>query len=117
MKITVSGSKPAASGADVVVVPVWSDGKLPQLPPSLRQAVRQQMRRLSFKGAWGSAEFFGNEARGVRASFIATVGLGEKERSHERQAEGVRRGIAKIVREMGRVGVRHMAVILPAEAD
>jgi leucyl aminopeptidase len=117
MKVTVSSNKPASSGADVLVVPLWSDGKLPELPASLKAAMRQQIRRLSFKGSWGSAEFFGNEARGVRASFIAVAGLGEKDRSLERQAEGMRRSIARVVREMGRVGVRHLAVVLPAESE
>jgi leucyl aminopeptidase len=116
MKVTVSSSTPASAATDVLVVPVWSDGKLAQLSPSLRQAVRQQMRRLAFNGAWGGAEFFGSDARGVRASFIAVVGLGERKRSVDRQAEGMRRAIARVVREMGRVGVRRMAVLLPAES-
>ena len=117
IRVAVSPSKPASVATDVLVIPVHAGGVLPELPAALRGEARMHMRRFKFTGAWGGAEFFGISARGVRASFAAVVGLGERERSLERQAEGMRRGVARVVREMGRVGVRQMAVVLRGDAE
>jgi leucyl aminopeptidase len=109
-RITVSSAHPAKADVDVLIVPIRLNDALEHLPVSLRRPLRQRMRQLSFNGGWGAAELFPLSARGVRAPFVAVVGLGSAKLSPERQAEGMRRGVARVVQEMSRAGL-HEAVL------
>jgi len=63
-------------------------------------------------GKWGSAQVFPLTQRGLRAPFIALVGLGKRDLSKQIVAEGMRRGMGKVIQEAHRHGLRRIAVAL-----
>lgn len=112
LNVAVSGAGPAAAASDVLVVPVWAGQPVTHLPAAARRLVRQRMRRFGFTGKWGSAELFPLAARGLRANFVGLVGLGSSRASAAWQAEGMRRGMGKIIQEAGRQRIARVAVVL-----
>ncbi|MBI4021791.1 MAG: hypothetical protein HY372_00365, partial [Candidatus Andersenbacteria bacterium] len=111
LRITVSGVGPTAS-SDLLVVPVWAGQPVVMAPPGKQRLIRQLIRRMEFTGGWGSGEVGPLPARGVRAQFIGLVGLGSARSSTARQAEGMRRGIGKIVQEARRHRLARVTVLL-----
>lgn len=113
LKITTSVSRPSAVECDVLAVPVFCGRKI-ELPfaGSVQETLKQKMRKIGFKGAWGTAEVVVFPAKGVKASLVALVGLGDSKEGLERKREGMRRGIGRVVNEARRHGARQVAVML-----
>ncbi|MBI1833389.1 MAG: leucyl aminopeptidase [Candidatus Andersenbacteria bacterium] len=111
--VTVS-SLAARPPLDVVVVPVYFDRKIATtLPKALEKIVREQMRKLEFKGGWGAAELIPAPA-GRIAPFLALVGMGKEESNPSAQAEAVRRAMGKIFQDARRHALRQIGALLPA---
>lgn len=72
---------------------------------NLPEAISEKLTERGFKDAWGAAEFLAG------SNFVGVVSLG-KEEDENKRAEGLRRGLAKIVTEAQRQSVKHMLVDL-----
>src|SRR3989344_2908403 len=97
----------------MLVLPVRDDMKLPaSLPVDVAKAVRAQLKKLEFKGAWGASELF-LAPRGSDHSFVGVVGLGKADVKPDLQLEAMRRGVGKLVQEARRHVVRELVVLLP----
>lgn len=113
----VTGQKSSTTVADVLILPMYSRGKvLADLPAGFSRELSAQLKKLDFKGAWGSAELL-VAPRGIRAKFVATVGLGEKDQPLHKQLEGWRRGLGKIIHDMRRHLLRTAAVAIADLSD
>lgn len=115
MSITyqISGAKPEKVQTDVLVFFVGSDKKLPAgLPTAAYRLLQGKIKESKFTGAWGTVELF-LSATTARASFYALAGLGDASLSQERQLEGVRRALGKVMGDARRYGLRRLAVVWP----
>lgn len=111
----VSAAKPESVPVDVVVLMVGSDKRMPAgLSAGATRFLRGKMKELKFTGAWGAAELF-LSATPFRAAFCALVGVGDGSLPLERRREGVRRGLARVMADARRHGLRQIAVLLPAD--
>lgn len=112
---TVTSSKPENSKTDVLVIPIMSDKKLPaSLTSEVSRQVVARMKELRFKAQWGQAELF-LAPKEVSASFVALIGLGEPGALLHQHAEGLRRGLGRVMQDARRHGLRSMAIVLEEE--
>jgi leucyl aminopeptidase len=112
---TVSTRKPSQIRTDLFVVPVDAGRSIPAgLSPVTHRQLKALMRKVAFRGEWGSAELF-IAPRGIPAAFVAVVGIGEAKQPIYHQKEGMRRGVARIVQEARRQALRQLAVLLPTD--
>jgi leucyl aminopeptidase len=95
------------------MVPVWSDGKTVALPSRLQKTITGCVKTYDFKGKWGAGELLLSTKS--QPHFVGLIGLGSRAESVEHQAEGVRRGVGRIIREMRRHALRQAAVMLSSE--
>lgn len=112
IQVTASSLKPTAATADVLIIPVYSDGQLGKtLPEALRRGLGVHMRRVEFTGVWGTSIFL-PFVKGSKAPFVALIGLGDRSHSVERHQEAMRRGVAQTVREARKYEMRSLVVNL-----
>lgn len=94
--------------AEVLVVPMFLGQKMVGgLPAALRTKVLARLRALDFKGEWGAAELL---AVSGKTQFIGIVGLGARTATPARQAEGMRRGVGKVIADARRHTLRVVAL-------
>ena len=103
----------SAARCDAIIVPVYEGRKLaaPVAKP-IERAVKSQMRKLEFIGAWGTAELVASPA-GRSAPFIAIVSLGKEGEASASAAESLRRGLGKILQDSRRHVLRDIGLVLP----
>ena len=117
VSVTVSSQKPYQVKTGVLVLPVFENREVPvDLPAALSREVSAKMRKLDFKGAWGSSEIMVAPARSS-AEFIALVGLGDKDLKPTHRAEGLRRGLASVLEDARRHALRAAVLVLPDDKD
>lgn len=99
--------------ADLIIVPVFADKNIGvDLPPAMKRELSAKMRQIDFKGAWGVGDTVVAPQR-LSAQFIAVVGLGKPDASVERQAEGLRRALARVLDDARRHALRNVVLMLP----
>ena len=79
-------------------------------PKGAADKVKQELRRRGWQANWGQVEILA-EARVGRMALVAMIGLGQNEDS-ARQQEAMRRGIASVVSEAGRLGLGTVGIDL-----
>lgn len=97
LTVRVVYKQPRPFTGEVVVRVLYQGQRVPELNSLLRQ--------VGFKGQWGSGALLVAPPRS-RAKLLAVVGLGDKKGSLLQQAEGLRRGLGRVVMEMRRHRVR-----------
>lgn len=108
-----SHTKPAVAVADVLVMPVFKDLNLSEsLPKALRTQLKSKIKKLEFKGEWGSAEFMPWSTREIKAEYLALVGVGDRKTELDRFIEGWRRGLGKVVSQARAQRLRSLAINL-----
>jgi leucyl aminopeptidase len=112
LSITTSTLKPAAANVDLLVIPLTSELRLGKFfSESVRRHLGVGIRKLEFTGAWGSAEVF-LAPKSLKAPFVAFVGLGDGQAAPEVLAEGMRRGMGKVIHDARRHMLHSAAVVL-----
>lgn len=107
LTVRVVSRQPSAQAADVAIRTLYTGQKTPDIGVALRQ--------LGFRGQWASGELLLlHERRGTQV--VAVVGLGDRTGSDAHQAEGLRRGLGKVVMEMRRHIVRSAVLDLSGGA-
>lgn len=110
--ITTSTTTPAAANADLLVIPLTQDLVLGKyLSESVRRHLGVVMRKVEFTGAWGGAEVF-VAPKNLKASFVAFVGLGDGAASAAHMAEGMRRGMGRLMQDARRHMLHSVALVL-----
>lgn len=106
--VRVVSREPAARAAEVVIRVLYAgQKKLPAFTAALKD--------IGFKGQWGSGEVVLSSVRGG-STLWAVVGLGDRSSSEAQQAEGLRRGLGKVIGELRRHVVRSAVLDLTGEA-
>lgn len=110
MSITfsVSGNKALPKGVELLLWPLHQGQTAGRLMP--------QLRKLSFGGAWAQAELVAVHDRRY-PPFVGVIGLGARADSLARQAEGLRRGLGKLVQEGRRHSLRTIGIDLRGRAQ
>lgn len=103
LTVRVVSRQPRAFTAEVVGRALYQGQRAPELAPLLKQ--------VGFKGQWGSGELLVAPPR-RRAKLLAVIGLGDRRAAVMPQAEGLRRGLGKVVMEMRRHVARSAALDL-----
>ncbi len=110
--ITTSTTTPAAANVDLLVIPLTKELTLGKyLSESTRRHLGVVMRKVEFSGTWGAAEVFVAPPN-LKASFVAFVGLGDSSASPEQMAEGMRRGIGRLMQDARRHMLHSLALVL-----
>lgn len=110
--ITVRTGRLGAAKADILIIPLYAKHTIQdELPPAVAHALNAELKQLKFSGAWGAAELL-IAPRSLKASFVAIVGLGNKDASPHRVAEGLRRGIGRVLQDARRHAVHTAALVL-----
>lgn len=106
-------SKPAAQAdVDILVLPITKIAQLQKVLPSrAAQALTSEVKRRRFEVKPGRA-LLARSIKGVRAPFVAVVGLGLPMSMGIDQAESLRRGLGHVVNDARRHGLRHIGVCL-----
>lgn len=91
--VRVLSKRPRSLKADVEISTLFVGERVPVLASSLKS--------MGFNGQWGSGELLVAPQLGP-AKLVAVVGLGERGSTVGQQAEGLRRGLGRIVMEMRR---------------
>ena len=117
IRFTTTTERPARVEADVLVIPVFAGGQLPEdLPTDERAALAKELRARKFKGEWGNSEVLLGVAR-LSAPLVAVIGLGEESASLARRAEGMRRGVGSVIKATAAHGITDLAVGLAGVPD
>lgn len=117
IQVEVVTTKPARVLADFLVIVAQRRAPLGagwDKPGKKRLA--DVARSVGFRGDWGQGELLPFSSADTKARFIGLAGLGERTESTERQREGIRRAIGKLVQEGRRHRLRSLAVDL-SEVD
>ncbi len=114
LTVTISSKQPNRIKTDVLVLPVKTIGQLTTiLPIQVQRSIRKALTLRDFKAAWGESILL-PESFGTTAKFVAVVGLGKLE-PIDRQAEGLRQGIGRIVQDMRGHGLQHLTLTVLEE--
>lgn len=116
LSIQSTTDRPSTVDADLLILPVREGESLPDsLSSAFSREVSSTLKSLQFSATWGSSEMF-VAPRGVKAEFVAVVGMGDPKNPAEKQAEGLRRGLGKIVLEARRHVLQSAVVVLSGES-
>lgn len=97
---------PRSAKADVLILPHGQ-----KLPVGIQAALKER----DFKGEWGTADLI-VAPRGSAALFLGVIGLGEESDSF-RRAEGLRRALARIIKDARQHALKTVALDLTLESD
>lgn len=107
----VMAGRPASADVEVLAIPVTNEKTAwEKWPAGARDKVKQELRRRGWKAGWGQLEVLAGTKVG-KTTLLAVIGLGDKA-SVARQAEGMRRGIAGVIGEAGRLGLKTVGIDL-----
>lgn len=114
---TISSKSVRDINADLLILFVYAGEKIaiPGTANGVLADVTKKAKEINFTGVWGSSELFAVKSDDL-PSFIGIVGLGDRVASQERQSEGVRRGVGRLVGDARRHLLHHIAVVLDDEA-
>jgi leucyl aminopeptidase len=107
----ISFERPAKAEVEVLVIPL-QDLKSEWLgwPTASADMVKKELRRRGWQAKWSLVEILADVKIG-RTKLVAVIGLGQNE-SVLRQQEAMRRGIASVVSEAGRLGLKTLGIDL-----
>lgn len=104
--VQVAGQLSRSAKAEVLVLPY---GK--KLPSDIQAALKER----DFKGVWGTADLI-VAPRGSAALFLGVIGLGKEADSFKRE-EGLRRALARIIKDARQHALKTVALDLTLESD
>lgn len=103
LTVRVVSRPPRPFTGEVFIRTLYQGQRVPELAPRLKL--------VDFKGQWGSGEMLVAPPRS-RAKLLSVVGLGDRRAAVAQQAEGLRRGLGKVIMEMRRHIARSAALDL-----
>lgn len=110
--INVRTGKLGAAKAAMLIIPLYTKQALgDNLPPAAARDLAAQLKKLKFSGAWGTSDLL-IAPRSLQASFVAVVGLGSADATQYRIAEGLRRGVGRVLQDARRHAVHEVALAL-----
>ncbi|HBE90670.1 MAG: hypothetical protein A3E37_02045 [Candidatus Andersenbacteria bacterium RIFCSPHIGHO2_12_FULL_46_9] len=107
----ISSVRPVKAEVEVLAIP-RQDVKSQWVgwPKKAVDKLKKELRRRGWQAQWSQVEILA-EAKVGRATLLAMIGLGQNENS-ARQQEALRRGMASVVSEAGRLGLRTVGIDL-----
>lgn len=119
--ISVLTTRPAAADVDVLVLTVvGKKGFDDSVSDALAKSVIGASKKRTFTVAWGTAVLIPASqlasTRGLKAPFVAVIGLGDSD-STDKKAEGLRRGLGKLVKDVSALGLREIGISLAGRKE